>query len=218
MDALARLLPTAITVLEQVDDVLAKYGAPPEHEVWALLRRVGRLPADAVTTVAGLSVEPWREEAASVRRMRDGTRAVLHRLATLTSWDGPAGHAFDAKLAGLRARLESVSRRQEHTAAYMDEVGAWCEQGRAAMAHALARAISSAEAVILVTGGLGGRPPRDRALAAAEIAVTVLETFERSRIAAEAIASSWGRQLTEVFDVPVTGTDEPPVSTVRVEL
>jgi hypothetical protein len=66
MDALARVEPVARPLLREVDVALATLGAPADHPVWPLLRRLGVTPADAVAFFAEARPDAIRSAGAAV--------------------------------------------------------------------------------------------------------------------------------------------------------
>ena len=76
MDALARLAPVARPLLRDVDNALATLGAPPEHPVWALLRRMGshagrRGRPSSPTSIRTGSGQPARRYAIGALSLRE---------------------------------------------------------------------------------------------------------------------------------------------------
>jgi hypothetical protein len=150
MDALARLAPVARPLLRDVDNALATLGAPAEHRVWGLLRRVGTTPADAVTFF--VNVDPDRLRAARVT-LRDW--AMAYEEATVpveVPWEGSAAQVYAAAATALRAHLhggadESMASRLRANASYVDSVADWVQQSRDELARVVARVLTSSQAV-----------------------------------------------------------------------
>jgi hypothetical protein len=111
MDALSRLEPVARPLLQQVDEVLLRAGAPGDHEIWPLLRRVGVTPGDAVTAVATLAGMGGGTDfgaalpalADELLRQADGYAAAV--VPTRVPWSGGAGQAYAARATALARHL-----------------------------------------------------------------------------------------------------------------
>ncbi|GAA1417242.1 hypothetical protein ACFQZ4_52665 [Catellatospora coxensis] len=243
MDALRQLQSNTAGLLAQVDESLARWGAPEQHPVWPLLRRTGALPGDAVAGLAGWSPEPWRQQAAALRAHAAVVAAVGVDLGRLPSWDGRAGDAFAA--ARRRIGVDTAHRvdRMRADAAHHEELADVLTAGRASAARALARVAGSAEAVSLVTGitigtgrgsatapGMGAGPgfglgasgdfglgpePAARAQAAATIAAELLAVVDTLLAELEALVT----RGPVVVETTVVAADVPSTATtLRVEL
>ncbi|HEX2771919.1 MAG TPA: hypothetical protein VHN18_05745, partial [Micromonosporaceae bacterium] len=162
MDPLDLIAAPADNLLGRVDDVLAVAGAPAEHRLWPLLRRLGALPSDVLQAFVALRAAPL--EAAAVRlRARaagyDDGRSALRAV----SWEGAGGEAYEQARKALAAHLvdgpDSLAGRLEATARYLDDVAEWVERSRRSLARTLAGAMTSAEAVAVVTAGAAGPGP-----------------------------------------------------------
>jgi hypothetical protein len=234
MDALARLQPTAAGLLAQVDEVLTHYGAPADHEVWPLLRRLGALPGDAVTAVAGWTAEPWTQQAETMRRQAESGAAQVDLLRSLTAWEGPAGEAFTVRLGAASEDSAALVERITASAEQLEQLAQWLTAGRQSLARILGRVLSSAEAVYLVTGATRARVLPDgtladdrhhpahaqagRAAAAADIAVVLLAQVERLAEEGEGLLASEAR-LPHVGQEPVTAdVSSAATDVVRVDL
>ncbi|MEU8006340.1 hypothetical protein AB0B66_34720 [Catellatospora sp. NPDC049111] len=224
MDALRRLQSNTAGLLAQVDESLARWGAPEQHPVWPLLRRTGALPGDAVAGLAGWSPEPWRQQAAALRGHVEAVEAVGDDLARLPSWEGRAGDAFAAARQRIGGDTVSWAARLRADAAYHEELADALTAGRASVARELARVAGSAEAVALVTdvdalavGGelMFGPVPTVRAQAAATIAAALLAGVDTLLTELDEL-SARGPLVVETrvvaADIPSTAT------TLRVEL
>ncbi|MBV1851912.1 hypothetical protein [Catellatospora tritici] len=195
MDALARLHSHTAGLLGQVDDLLARCGAPADHPIWPLLRRTGALPGDLVGGLAAWSPGPWLEQAEVLRRAaRDADDLVadlpVERAGTY-GWSGPAADAFAVRAGAVRGQVRDWSEQVRADAERLGELAHWLQDARQRAARVLARVASSAQAVALVTGVAPGAPSvraevdggdrvlRVRAAAAAEIGATLLVEFDR---------------------------------------
>ncbi|MEU7904163.1 hypothetical protein [Actinoplanes sp. NPDC049118] len=177
MDRLDRVLPTAAPLLCRVDELLAAGGAPADHHVWAELRRVRLLPGDAARSVAVLRPEELLEAAPSLRGNARAYAALATSLPGPGEWTGAAAEAYDVvrrRTAGhLSGGEESLDARLEASADLADGLVAWMRGSRDAVADALARALSSTEAVLLAESKADLSSSRELD-AAAEVGALVL--------------------------------------------
>ncbi|WP_212834100.1 hypothetical protein [Catellatospora sp. TT07R-123] len=199
MDALTRLHTHTAGLLGQVDDLLARCGAPADHDIWPLLRRTGALPGDLVGGLAAWSPGPWLEQAEVLRRAARHTDEVAAALPVAQpadyGWRGPAAEAFAVRAGAARARMRGWSEQALADADRLTELAHWLLDARLRAARVLGRVAGSAQAVTLVTGiapgaatlrimaggdaGGADRSLRVRAAAAAEIGATLLAEFDR---------------------------------------
>lgn len=199
MDPLARLATVARPLLRDVDNALATLGAPAEHRVWGLLRRVGTTPADAVTFFVNL--DPDR-----LRAARDALRdwAMAYEGATVPAnvpWEGSAAQVYAASATALSRHLhgdadESMASRLRANASYVDSVAEWVNRSRDQVARTLAQVLTSSQAVtvrsvptldrgfveVMRNHGLGGGLAQAVA-AAADIGSAVLGVAEDAMVA-----------------------------------
>jgi len=201
MDALARLEPVARDLVHRVDTALVTLGAPADHPVWPLLRRLGVTPADAVRFVVETDPTPLRATAAALRDRAEAYEAT--ELPADLPWRGAAGETYAEQAAGLRAHLGELAGRLRATAAYADDVADWSARSRERLARALADVLTSAQAVTVRTG-------TSPAPAAADIGVRLLGAV------AEAVAEGtdghrrWASELGELpYECSPTGADPP---------
>jgi hypothetical protein len=202
MDPLDLIGAPAADLLDRVDEVLTTDGAPAEHRLWPLLRRLGALPGDVLHAFLALRSAPLLTAAAGMRARAGGyddARAALHAL----PWEGAGGQAYDDVRAALAAHLsdgpDSLTGRLDATAGYLTAVAEWMERSRRSLARTLADALVSAEAVAVVTAGNAGPGPA----AAAEIGAGVLAAAAETADDAEALLRRWDPDLARVdFRVP----------------
>jgi hypothetical protein len=201
MDVLDRVTEAGRDLLGRVDDALSAGGAPTDHTIWPLLRHMGALPGDIFEGFCALRPAPVQTAALDLHRRAEGysdERAELDATAAAVHWSGDAGAEFGARWQALGGYLgaqpvpseESMAGRLAATASYADEVARWMGDARTAMAHTVAEALGSMEAVRLRTGGAAGAE-----VAAATIGALVLETARAQFDAVESVADRWAPLL-----------------------
>src|SRR5690242_12645029 len=129
MDALARLAPVARPLLSAVDSALETLGAPPEHEVWTLLRRARATPADAVTVLRHRRPPVAENGSAAIEQVR---------LPANVTWHGTAGEAYAIAVRALAEHQTILAERFRATESYVEAVAEWARIGRERMARTLA--------------------------------------------------------------------------------
>jgi hypothetical protein len=199
MDRLDRLMTTAGPLLGRVDDILAVAGAPPEHRVWAELRRVRLLPGDAARAVAALRPEELGEAAPELQADARAYAVLAASLPAPEEWSGSAAEAYDAARRRAAAHLsgspDSLGERLAATADLADQLVAWMRSARDGLAGALAEVLTSTEAVTLAESEVDLSAGREQQ-AAAEIAAQVLHAVaEGYETGADLLGTS--RRLTE---------------------
>jgi hypothetical protein len=217
MDALTRLEPVGRPLLRTVDAVLDTLGAPPEHRVWPLLRRVGASPGDAVAAVATMRPDRLRPLAAILRDQAGRYEAA--GLPTDPGWSGHAGTSYAVRAAALDAHLRadgsgSLAGRLRAAAGYLDDVADWHQRSRDRVARALGAVLTSTQA-LTVTRDLTGGAPNGSApasylgsakavQASADIGAWLLEEVEAALDEGTAVGQRWAGSLSELpFAVPV---------------
>lgn len=209
MDALDQLAGPAAGLLNQVDDLLARAGAPADHPIWPLLRRLGVLPGEAVGALAALQPAPLAAAGPSLGALAREYEDARADLADGGSWEGAGAEAFAAYRASLAAYLadgpESMTGRLATTASYADALAEWVTQTRAVLARALADVLGSVEAVAVVTGA-GSDPQPAAVQAAAEIGAWVLGGVAEAYDEAETLLHRWAPRLAELpYRAPADG-------------
>lgn len=183
MDRLDRLLTTAGPLLRRVDDILTTAGAPPEHQVWAELRRVRLLPGDAVRAVAALRPEELGEAAPELRADARAYAVLATSLPAPGEWTGQAAEAYDVARQRAADHLsggpDSLDKRLQASADLADALVTWMRSARDAVAGVLAEALSSAEAVTLTGSGVDLATRREQE-AAAVVAARMLQVVGES--------------------------------------
>jgi hypothetical protein len=199
VDPLDRLAGPVRDLLGRVDGALMATGAPADHPIWALLRRVGALPGEAVAAVADLRPEPLVQAAADLRVIADEYAAV--RVGEPDGWTGPAAEAYAARWRDLARHLggegpDSMAGRLAATAEYLAETAGWIAVARRELARALAAALGSAEALRLRTAA--------DAVAAAAIGARVLAAVAQAQDRGWTLADRWAGRLDELPYRPST--------------
>ena len=93
MDALDRLAAPARELLSRVDGMLTRIGAPEDHPLWPLVRRLRVLPGDAVAALAAVEPAPLSAAGPALRTL---SGQYAQPRATPPDWAGPAAEAFTA--------------------------------------------------------------------------------------------------------------------------
>lgn len=211
MDLLDRVLGPARDLLARVDTTFTAAGAPPEHQIWPLLRRVGALPGEALECVAELSPDPLADVAIQLRARSDGYARQQANLASTIAagrWDGTAGTAFGATWGAVGEYLGDGESSQEPSMAgrlmalrgYLDDVGDWISGSRTRLAGALAEVLGSAEAVALRSSTA---TQTEAAGAAAAIGARVLAAVDDAVARGHDVSTRWASRLGEVpFHAP----------------
>lgn len=207
MDALARLEPVARPLTHAVDQLLATLGAPAEHPVWSLLRRVSATPADALSAIAQLDPARLRAIAAAVRE-----RAVAYDAAAVPAdvdWLGLAGQTYAVRAAALDAHQRadgagSLAGRLRATAGYLDETAQWQQSSRDRLARALAAVMTSSQAVAIRVPAAGGfLDTGPSVVAAADVSAGLLRAVAAGLDEGQALRERWAPRLTElIFESP----------------
>jgi hypothetical protein len=191
MDALARLEVVARDLMRQVDAALVTLGAPADHPVWGLLRRLRTTPADAVAFFVGIDASGLRDAAATLRDQAEGYEAMP--IPVDVPWRGAAGESYAAHGTDLDNHLTGpLAHRLRGSAACADEVADWCRRSRDRLARALATVLTSAEAVTVRSG-----PPTGVVVAAADIGAHVLAAVDEAVAAGRALHDRWQPNLSE---------------------
>lgn len=207
MDALDRLATPAADLLARVDSALALAGAPDDHPVWPLLRRMRALPGEAFTAFAAVSPAALAAAGAVLRQVcaqyaRPGATGPAE-----PAWRGAGADSFAAQWHALRTHLDvGLAERLRSTVSYVDAVEDWTRDTRGALARTLVVVLTSAEAVSVRTAGsavernwpASGAVPPEVARAAADIAARVLETLAEAYDRGEALLGEWAGRLDEV--------------------
>jgi len=177
MDRLDRLLTAAGPLLRRVGDTLAAAGAPPEHPVWAALRRVRLLPGEATRAVAALRPEELAEAAGELRADARACAVLAVSLPAPGEWTGAAADAYDAARQRAAAHLsgepDGLEERLQASADLAEALVAWMRSARDAVAGTLAEVLTSTEAVTLAGSTVDLAATREQR-AAADIAARVL--------------------------------------------
>jgi hypothetical protein len=180
MDALDEVMDTAGPLLRRVDELLSNLGAPPDHEVWAAMRRVRLLPGDAAQAVAGLRAGELQEAAPELRADARGYAGIAEALPAPGTWTGDAADAYDTARRRTAQHLsggaDSLDERLEATADLADALIEWMDQTRGDLARTLAHVLGSAEALSLSSSAAIDPASTGEVIAAAEVGRRILQT------------------------------------------
>lgn len=151
-DLLNRVMGPAADLLERIDAGLTGFGAPPDHPVWPLLRRVGALPGDAVTHFSEMTPDPIEESQRHLRDLAARCRVEAEASGTL-GWSGAAASAYTSRWAEISKSLsgdeDSLDVRIDATASYLSDIAAWIVTSRRVIAGELAVCLGARETVSL---------------------------------------------------------------------
>lgn len=218
VDVLDRVAGPGRELLSRVDSVLSAGGAPADHPVWPLMRRVGALPGDVLVAFCALAPAELTAAGVAVRGRAEAyveERADLSAAVAATTWEGSAAAAFGQRWASLGAHLggevsadaPGLAGRLAATASYLDEVAGWMRSARRDLAHEVATALGSMEAVRVRAPATGDQGRSVQAgPAAATIGAVVLAVADRQAGAAEEVLERWAGRLT---DLPYRPSTDP---------
>jgi hypothetical protein len=184
MDSLDQIAGPATPLLNRVDDLLSTAGAPPDHPVWAELRRVRLLPGDAVHAVATLRSADLLDAAPELRAGARAYAALAESLPPPAPWTGDAADAYDTvrrrEAEHLSGTAHSLDERLEATADLADALVDWVNQTRGDLAGTLAHVLTSTEALELTSHGPSDPAVPGAGRAAADVAERILHTVAES--------------------------------------
>jgi hypothetical protein len=220
MDLLDRTYPAARDLLDRIDATLIAAGAPPDHPILPLLRRLGALPGDVTAQLAAVVADPLTAAGEAVRRQAGGYETGQASVPMPAAWRGPAAEGFAAQWSTVSGHLAgdpaSMAGRLEATAVYLDDVVAWLVRGRRALAGTLAECLGSAEAATLRTarpagtagGSAGGTSPgilspaalpRDAVRAAADLGAHLLDGAAEILDDGQRTLDAWAGRLDDLL-------------------
>jgi hypothetical protein len=184
MDSLDQVMETAGPLLRRVDELLSGLGAPPDHEIWAEMRRVRLLPGDAAQAVGALRAVDLDEAASELRADARGYADVAEALPPPGTWTGDAANAYDAARRRTADHLsggpDSLDERLEATADLAEALIEWMGRARADLARTLAQVLGSVEALSLSAGSAIDPAAAREVMAAADVGRRVLQTIAES--------------------------------------
>ncbi|GAA4693352.1 hypothetical protein [Phytohabitans rumicis] len=202
MDALDQLAAASAGLLDRVDGILTEAGAPADHRIWALLRRLGAMPADAVGTVVALRPAPLAAAGPPLRTLIQEYDEARAAIADGGSWEGAGAEVFAVHRSALSTHLGGLTARLAATQAYTEAVADWATQSRRSLARELAAVLGSTEAVTVTTEPVGPAA----AVAAAEIGARLLGAVDAAYERVEALLSGWATELGELsYQAPDAG-------------
>jgi hypothetical protein len=206
MDLLDRIHPVAAPLLDRVDASLAASGAPADHPIWPLLRRLGALPGELVAHLAATPADGLTGASDALRRHAGAYERRVDETPMPAAWRGPAAEAYAASWSGLSGSLaggpETLAGRLSDTATYLDDVTAWLGRARRALAGTVAECLGSAEALALKASG--------DAVAAATIGAHILTTAAEVLDDGHALHDRWIGRLAEL---PYRASSPAPAGT-----
>jgi hypothetical protein len=218
MDLLDRVYPPARDLLGRVDASLMASGAPDDHPIWPLLRRLGALPGELVGELASVASEPLSATAGPLRGRADGYAGGLGSVPAVAAWRGPAAEGFAAQWSTLGGYLagdeDTMAGRLVDTARYLDDVAAWLIRARREVAGAVAVCLGSAEAATL--SGAPSASPRDAVLAAATIGAHILEAVAEVVDDGQRTLDAWAGRLDELPYRPSPSTAATVVGRLEI--
>jgi hypothetical protein len=235
MDALDRVLESGRDLLYRVDSALTVGGAPPEAPIWALLRRTGALPGDALEFAAGLDVAALHAAADELRAHGAEfvhERAAVDELVAAEPWQGSGADVFNAQWRALSAFIgdgvaadqPSLTGRLRALTSYVDSLARWAEDLRGTLAMTIAEALISAEAVTLKAAppmSFGAPAAQSSAVieAAATIGTRVLDALVEVVRVGHDLHDEWAPWLSELhYTAPAEAGPTGYGTTTRVEL
>jgi ABC-type transporter Mla subunit MlaD len=216
MDLLDQIHPASRDLLDRVDATLLAAGAPEDHRIWPLLRRVGALPGEAVGQFAAATPERLAAAAVPLRDHADGYRSSVASVPAVAAWRGPAAEGFAAQWSTLSGHLagddETMAGRLLDTARFLDDVSGWLSRARRELAGALAECLGSAQAGAVrglpaaaapdprhaLTPGSGTPAPREAVAAAATIGAHLLATVAEIIDDGQRTLDDWAGRLSDL--------------------
>jgi hypothetical protein len=240
MDLLDRVYPVARELLDRVDATLLAGGAPADHPIWPLLRRLRALPGEVVAHLAGVAPDGLTAPGDAMRQQATGYQHRADEVPMPAAWRGPAADAYAAAWSGLSAHLagsgpDTLAGRLTSTADYLDDVSGWLGRSRRALAGTVAECLGSAEAVTLRSlptvapvaadltaawfaaggAGSGATSPSAAARAAATIGAHLLQTAADLVDDGHSVHDRWAGRLGELTYRPPAPA---PASTTHLQL
>ena len=214
-DRLESVVQIAGPLLRRIDHVLAAGGAPPDHPVWAELRRVKLLPGDAVVAVVALRPAEFTEVVPALRRQARACATIATDLPLPHLWRGDAADAYAASRTRVADHLsggrESLDERLAATAGLAEAMADWMHRTRRRTAAAVTEILTSTEAVRLATGP-GAGPAAESAAGPAAVS-TQLEEARAAAAMAVPVLRAIGDSYAEGADL-LQSSDRLAVSTV----
>ncbi len=181
MDLLDRVHAPAADLLDRADDILTRHGAPSDHPLWPLVRRLGILPSGVLADVAALAPATLRDAAENLIDIGNAVHRSVVSVPTGLVSRGAAADGFATGWHSLSVQIVGRSGgadRIEATARAMNDAADWMTDLRRALAGELGACLGSSEAVSIRSVGDVPGPVEIRA--AADIAVRVLEVLAGS--------------------------------------
>lgn len=215
MDALDHLAAPAVDLLARVDTALVQTGAPDDHPIWPLLRRLRALPGEAVGAFVGVRPAPLTTAGSVLHAISGEYVETRTSLPAELGWHGVSAEGFATQWAALRTHLDTggpdgLAGRLHDTASYVDALRSWVGETREAVARTVAVVLTSAEAVTVRVADPGdGSVSGEVAAAAADIGARVLACLADAHDRGERLLAEWSSRLTEL-------SYRPPAAAVGV--
>lgn len=158
-DSLGLMATEAGDLLRRVDLVIDQLGVPDRHPLTKLLRTLRVRPGEALRMLLATPPGKLLDVVDQLRQLAGSYHAdlvaPLDRAAGQLGWGGAGHDAFAAHWSATMRDLsdgddgETLEAKLRATADFTESVAGWFSQTRAALAAAVAGALSSAEAVVL---------------------------------------------------------------------
>jgi hypothetical protein len=187
VDLLDRVHAPAADLLSRVEDILVRSGAPADHPLWPLVRRLAVLPSTALAEVSALAPAQLRATADQLAGVSDALHQSVASVPTDLASQGAAADGFGAAWHSLANQISGASGsadRIEATVAALRDAADWAAGLRRDLAGEIGACLGSAEAVSVRT--VSGVPDPATIRAAADIAARVLAVL------AAAVDDGWG--------------------------
>lgn len=201
-DLLDRVAGPAFDLLERIDASLDGFGAPADHPVWPLSRRLGALPTAAVEHFFELTPDAVREAGERLREVAGSCRDEA-AAGSPTSWRGATADEYESRWVEICAYLagdgDSLAGHLDATASYLLDLADWIAGSRRHIAGELAACLGASETVALRRAGepnLG----IDRAaiVVAADLGARVLDVVAQCVDDGWRVRQRWAGALGEV--------------------
>jgi uncharacterized protein YukE len=189
-DLLARVWPHAEDLLHRIDAQVRIDGAPADHPVWDLVRRVGALPSAAIEHFLWLEPAPLRRAREQMLDEAESAQAALSQVRGV-AWEGAGANAFRDRWAGLVQFADAVDQRFIATAEFLADVAQWMQHSRDELAIEMAACLGSREAMAI-------KVDLDHRTAAADLAERILAAAASCLDQGWDLRAQWADRLGDV--------------------